>query len=127
MTTLQAQRLIDALKAIGLKHGSARAGGDFTVQTERKRITSRSTGQRYTEFGNATAHISGPRRREAVAIAAEAADDLARQGLTVFLIFSSTVEGEVVDTIVSSRHNPYARVSEFRNGTFTDRRTKEVA
>lgn len=53
--TMQARELVDALKALGLKHGKGE-GGQFTVATEKKRKRLKN-GKRYSEFGPAQAFL----------------------------------------------------------------------
>lgn len=79
-TTVQAQRLIDALKGIGLRHGSWRTDGDFTVATETQRIRDRATGRRYSQFGDAHASLQN---RAAHQLAWERRFDLADAGVKV--------------------------------------------
>lgn len=116
--TIQAQRIIDALRGIGLKHGSYRTGGDFTVRTEITRFRGKEyRGVYAAEYGNATALIE-PRVAEFVA---ERAQELADAGHSVHLIYSSTCErrGGLVSVIVSSGYNPHCVVRVSRDGEWS--------
>jgi hypothetical protein len=98
--TVQAKRLVDALKAIGLKHGSFRTGGEFTVSTDTKRITSRD-GFRYSEFGDAMASVATVGQEKVLANLDRLVTEF---GLSVTVVESSATGFR--HAIVSSRHNP---------------------
>jgi hypothetical protein len=116
MMTVQAKRLRDALCAVGLKHGSWRSEGDFTVSTETTRRRDVSSGLRYSEYGDASSHLQS---RTAMAKVAEYADSLAAQELSVILCYSGA---ELVTAVVSSKHNAHHEVSILRDGDWTRRR-----
>jgi hypothetical protein len=111
--TSQAQTLIAALKALGLKHGSWKTGGDFTVETVVTRRTDRTSGIRYSEFGDAVAHTQNKLAR---LFLAEHADQLAADGFGVVVV---TVEGAVVAVIVSTKYNPQHAVSTLADGEWS--------
>lgn len=79
--TVQAQRVIDALCALGLTN----RGGhdrDFRVATQKKRIRV-SDGRRYSEFGDAIGYVSSRRAHEVIA---ENACRLADAGVRVIIL-----------------------------------------
>lgn len=112
MATVQAQDLIDALKGIGLTHGSWRKGGDFTVRTDvtRKRTPS---GIRYSQFGDAMAHIE----RTGQVCAEQNAQALACQGFTVIVVKDET--DNLVTVVVSTKSNPTHSVSLLKGGEWS--------
>jgi len=114
-TTIQAQRLIDAMKAAGLKHGSWKHDGDFTVRTDIKRKVDRGySGLRYSEYGDAMVHweCRSDRKREAIF---PLVDRFAREEFQVIVMVNG--DDEIFDVIVSSRHNPSHQVSTFKLAT----------
>jgi hypothetical protein len=111
-TTIQAQRLIDALKECGLKHGRWNKGGDFTVATDIKRIRC-SDGRRYSEFGNAMASLCDIRKGAERLL--PFVDKLAADGHSVTVLYDS--DDRLLDVIVSSNYNPRHLVATFRLAT----------
>jgi len=111
MTTVQARRLIDALKGIGMKHGRWKSGGDFYVRTDIRRVRTPS-GFTYSEYGEAMAHTNN---REASRVIEQHADALALDGHTVTLVYNG---GVLTTAFITSRHNPQHVVSEFRDGVW---------
>jgi hypothetical protein len=122
----QAKELSQALKAIGLRHGSWKTDGDFTVKTERTRKIDRSNGGylRYTLYGDALAH---PQNRRANEVIAENADRLVREfGLSVILVESERNGERRVSAVVSTRWNRNRAVSILRDGEWTYRTVSAV-
>lgn len=103
--TSQAQLLIEALKRLGLKHGTYRHGGEFTVETN----------------GDALAHISS---RVAQATVAEHADELTRNGFGVTLVYGD--KGQLVSTLVSTRTPAKGEIGILRNGVWHYRKPGET-
>lgn len=111
--TVQAKRVVDALKALGLKHGSFRSGGEFTVATDTKRITSRE-GFRYSEFGDATASISSEGQQKVLANAERLVTEF---GLSVTIVERTKEDGTTWrHAIVHSRSNPDQIVTYLTDG-----------
>lgn len=111
--TVQAKRVVDALKALGLKHGSWRHGGDFIVRTEITRRFDKPSGMRYSEYGNARASL----QKHARSVVEQHAKELAADGgLSVILCYH---EGSLVTAVVSSGHNPKGIVSVLRDGVWS--------
>lgn len=104
----QAKLVSDALKSIGLKHGSWRSGGDFTVRTDITRRYDKASGRTYPEYGTARARIENKARATVEANAQVLAD----KGFSVTLVY---VKDELVTTIVSSDYNRGNRVSVFND------------
>jgi hypothetical protein len=112
-TTIQAQRLIDAMKACGLKHGRWNKGGDFTVATEITRRRDPQSGMRYSEYGDAMVSLSNMRAGSEKLL--PFVDQLAADGHSVTVLYDSN--DELLDVIVSSKYNPSNRVAIFHTST----------
>lgn len=119
----QAKDLSEALKAIGLRRGSWKTDGDFTVKTDRIRKRD-ANGYRWTEYGDA---MASPQNRRANEVIAANADRLVREfGLSVTLVEVERNGETRVHAVVSTKWNRSNVVTTLRDGEWTYRTVSAV-